>query len=645
LRSHCATRLSPMPARSDAEWCSENRYARERAVVTVRFDVEPDATGRLTCGTLRREDVDERVILRGWVNRRRDMGGLIFIDLRDRFGLTQVVFNPEIAADAHAAASQVRNEYVLEVRGIVRRRPEGTNNPKLATGEVEIEAESLEVLNAAKTPPFEVTQTADIDEAVRLRYRYLDLRRSPMQANLILRHAVVRFMREHLSQRGFVEVETPILIKSTPEGARDFLVPSSSFPGNFYALPQSPQQMKQLLMVAGVDRYFQIARCFRDEPQRADRQPEFTQLDLEMSFVAPNDVMALIEDLYIELTERFSHKTILQQPFPRLTYAESMDRFGCDRPDLRFGLELRDISVALHGTQFRAFSQVLAAGGQIKAIVLPGAAGYSRRDIEELTEVAKHAGAQGLATFALEATGVRSPVAKFLSEEELAAVTTGIGATTGDLVLALADVPTVVAKSLSALREHLGQRLSLADPNVLAFCWIHEFPLLEWNDEESRWEATHNPFSGFLPEDEPLLETEPARVRAKQYDLVGNGNELGGGSVRNHHRADQERLFALMGYSPEETAARFGTLLDALDYGAPPHGGIAMGIDRLIMLFAEEANIREVIAFPKNQRGLDLMFQAPDAVGVDQIADLGFSLASARRVDLWQTADSEPEDS
>jgi aspartyl-tRNA synthetase len=456
-----------------------------------------------------------------------------------------------------------------------------------------------------------------------------------MQRNLILRNALVRAMREYLSDRGFIEIETPMLIKSTPEGARDFLVPSSGFPGNFYALPQSPQQMKQLLMVAGIDRYFQIARCFRDEPQRADRQPEFTQLDIEMSFVEQGDVMRLMEELYVELSARFSDKRIREVPFPRLTYQEAMDRFGNDRPDLRFGLELQDVSASFRASGFRAFAQTLAEGGQVKAIVIPGCASYSRREIDELTEIAQRAGAKGLATFAITGEAVRSPIAKFLSETELAAITSGIGAAEGDLVLAVADTSVIVAKALSALRDEFGRRLGSADPKELAYCWIYEFPLLEWNDEESRWEATHNPFSGYLAEDALLLGSEPGRVRAKQYDLVANGHELGGGSVRNHRRDDQERLFRLMGYTEEDTAMRFGALLDALDYGAPPHGGIAMGVDRFAMILADEENIREVIAFPKNQRGLDLMFQAPDAVGLDQLGDLGLTIEEEARAPLW----------
>lgn len=591
--------------------------------MTATYDVDPAVAGKLTCGSLRAENAGERVSLSGWVNRRRDLGGLIFIDLRDRYGLTQVVFNPEIAPAAHAIASDVRNEYVLRIDGVVRLRPGDTANPRLATGEIEIEAHGVEVLNASKTPPFYINEESDVDESVRLQYRYLDLRRAHMQDNIIQRHRIVKHMRDFLDARGFVEIETPLLIKSTPEGARDFLVPSSANPGEFYALPQSPQQLKQLLMVAGYDRYFQIARCFRDEAQRADRQPEFTQLDVEMSFVTQEDVMNLMEQLFIELTEKFTDKQLQAKLFPRLTYAESMDRFGNDRPDLRFGVELKNVTSALRGTGFHAFADVTASGGQVKAIVAPGLAGYTRRQVDELTELAKRGGAKGLATIALTAEGVKSPIAKFLSADEIAALTTTIGASEGDLVLIVADAPAVVAKSLSGLRDEIGARLKLADPDVMAYCWVYEFPLLEWDAEGNRWDATHNPFSGYLEEDQDLLGTDPGAVRAKQYDLTCNGYELGGGSVRIHRRADQERIFRMMGHSDEELQDRFGALLDALEYGAPPHGGVAMGIDRVCMLMASEGSIREVIAFPKNQRGIDLMFNAPTSVEEQQLDDVG----------------------
>ena len=447
-----------------------------------------------------------------------------------------------------------------------------------------------------------------------------------MQENIILRHRIVKHMRDFLDARGFVEVETPLLIKSTPEGARDFLVPSSSNPGEFYALPQSPQQLKQLLMVAGYDRYFQIARCFRDEAQRADRQPEFTQLDVEMSFVTQEDVMNLMERLFIELTEQFTDKKLQQKPFPRLTYQESMDRFGNDRPDLRFGVELQNVTPALKETGFRAFAEVIANGGQVKAIVAPGCAGYTRRQIDELTELAKRGGAKGLATIALTPEGVKSPIAKFLSEPEIEALTSGIGANEGDLVLIVADQSAVVAKSLSGLRDEIGARLGLADSNTLAYCWIYEFPLLEWDEEGQRWDATHNPFSGYYEADEAMLETDPGAVRAKQYDLTCNGYELGGGSVRIHRRAAQERIFRMMGHSEPDIQDRFGAILDALEYGAPPHGGVAMGIDRVVMLMASEQTIRDVIAFPKNQRGVDLMFNAPTPVEQQQLDDVGLML-------------------
>jgi aspartyl-tRNA synthetase len=587
----------------------------------------------LTCASLTVDDEGKSVELNGWVNRRRDLGGLIFIDLRDRFGITQIIFNPEIAPEAHEVASSVRNEYVLKINGIVRRRSPETVNPRLATGTIEVEAHQIEILNSSLTPPFYINEEIDVDESLRLEHRYLDLRRPSMQKNLILRHQVIKHMRDYLCDRAFVEVETPMLIKSTPEGARDFLVPSSSNPGLFYALPQSPQQMKQLLMVSGLDRYFQIARCFRDEAQRADRQPEFTQLDIEMSFVSTETVMDLIEALFIESSERFSEKHIQQKPFPRISYRDAIDRYGTDRPDIRFGLEFQNVTDAFGATEFRAFADVVANGGQIKALVARGCADYTRREIDELTELARRAGAKGLATVAVNEEGIKSPIAKFLSESEVASLTSGIGAKPGDLVLIIADSAEVVAKSLAALREELGLRLGLADPNVLAYCWVVDFPLLEWDAENERWDSPHNPFCGFLEEDRPKLETDPGNIRSRQYDLVLNGNEVGGGSVRNHRRDDQAKIFTLMGHSDEAQRDRFGAILTALEYGAPPHGGIAMGIDRYVMLLADESNIRDVIAFPKNQRGLDLMFDAPSSVDDQQLADVGLELREESKVE------------
>lgn len=589
-------------------------------------DVKPDAIGRITCGSLAVDDADQNVTLKGWVNRRRDLGGLIFIDLRDRFGITQVVFNPEVDAAAHEIANKLRNEYVVQVEGVVRKRSESTINPKMATGKIELEAHGITILNESKTPPFYINEEGDYDEAVRLKYRYLDLRRPSMQQNVLLRHRVVKHMRDFLDERGFVDVETPLLIRSTPEGARDFLVPSSAQPGEFYALPQSPQILKQLLMVSGLDRYYQIARCFRDEAQRADRQPEFTQLDIEMSFVTPDDLMDLMEALMIEITESYSNKTIMQKPFPRMTYQEAMDNYGNDRPDLRFGMELQDVSDSLRGTGFKAFAGVLENGGQVKGVVIPGCAGYTRKQIDEITDFAKEYGAKGLATMALAEGGLKSPIAKFLSEAEIEAMTTGIGATEGDLVLFVADQPDVVAKTLSALRDEFGARLELADPNVMAYAWVVEFPLLTWDEDGKRWDATHNPFCGYFAEDEDKLVSDPGNIRSNQYDLVANGNELGGGSVRNHKRSQQEKVFGLMGMSAAEQEERFGSLLTALEYGAPPHGGIAFGLDRTVMLLANEENIREVIAFPKNNRGMDLMFEAPAPVEKSQLDDIGLQL-------------------
>ena len=577
-----------------------------------------------TCGELRAEHAGQKILLAGWVHRRRDHGGLTFIDLRDRFGIVQVVTNPEISLEAHQFVTPVRAEWVIQVEGIVRLRPEGMVNPDIDTGEIEVEVHNLVVLNPAKTPPFYINKDEEADEQTRLRYRYLDLRRDRMRKNIILRHRVVKFIRDFLDERRFLEVETPILFKTTPEGARDYLVPSRVHPGEFYALPQSPQQLKQLLMVAGIERYFQIARCFRDEDQRGDRQPEFTQLDMEMSFVEREDVMNVAEELFTSLVSNVvPEKKILQTPWPRFTYQEVMDRFGKDNPDIRFGMELKDITDLASKSGFKVFESVAASGGHIRGINVRGLGDYSRKQIDELGEYIQQFKAKGLAYLALTTDGQqRSSFAKFLSPEIIAEILQRFDAKPGDLLLFVADQPSIVFESLGRLREYLGDLLGFRKPDVLGFCWVIDFPFVVWNEEEKRWDPSHHLFTSPMPEDLEFLDSDPGKARGQQYDMVLNGYEVGGGSIRIHNRELQAKVFGLIGLEPEVAHQRFGHMLEAFEYGTPPHGGIAPGIDRICMILAGEPNIREVIAFPKNQMARDVMGDAPSSVDPEQLKEL-----------------------
>ena len=591
-----------------------------------------------SCGSLRSKDAGRSVTLAGWVHRRRDHGSLIFIDIRDRDGLTQVVFNPEVAPDAHSVAESFRSEWVVRVTGDVQARPEGTENPGMATGEVEVVAAEAVVLNESLTPPFYVNEETEVDELLRMRYRYLDLRRAGMRDAMILRHRVVKFMRDFLDERGFLEIETPILIKSTPEGARDYLVPSRLYPGNFYALPQSPQQLKQLLMVAGVEKYFQIARCFRDEDLRADRQPEFTQLDLEMSFAEQEDILSLIEQLYTEMIEKLTPEKKLTKPFPRLTYHEAMDKYGSDKPDLRYGMELANLNDFARTTDFRVFTSAVENSGVVKGFAAPGLASYSRRQTDALIDFARERGAAGLVTIALQGEAgplddltedkIRSAASRFLSVEQVREIGERTQARIGDMILIVAGPEKTTNAVLGELRHELGRRLELADPDEIALAYVVDFPLFEYDDDRDAWDASHHAFTSPKPGYEQYIESDPGRVLANCYDLIGNGEELGSGSIRVHNRALQERIFSVLGYDEEEVEQRFGQLVQAFEYGAPPHGGIAPGIDRLIMILANRDNIRDVIAFPKTQTGTDPLFGAPGTVDGAQLEELGLKLDS-----------------
>ena len=586
----------------------------------------------IPCGEVTEGHVGSIVTLAGWVHRRRLHGGVVFIDLRDRSGIVQLVFNPEISPGAHQVAEQVRSEWVIQVKGLVRRRPEGSENLALSTGAIEVASNEAVVLNQSLTPPFYINEETEVDESLRLKYRYLDLRRATMQANIELRHKVVKYIRDFLDERGFLEIETPILIKSTPEGARDYLVPSRLQAGEFYALPQSPQQLKQLLMVAGMERYFQIARCFRDEDLRADRQPEFTQLDLEMSFVDEDDVLSLTEELYLTMMGAIVPDRNVPSPMPRLTYDEAMARYASDKPDLRFGLEMSDVSELAAQTDFNVFRSVLQSGGIVKGFAVPEGGSYSNSALRELEEFVKERGARGLAHVRLgkdhsleelAESDVRMASGLNMHPQWAAQLARQMGAAPGDLMLLMAGAPYAIHPALSALREEMGHRLGLADPNTLAFAFVVDFPLFEWDAEEKRWNSSHHPFTAPKDDQSHLLDgTDLGDIKSKAYDLVCNGSELASGSIRIHRRELQQKVLGLLGYADDEIEERFGHLLEAFEYGAPPHGGIAPGIDRLVAILANAGSIRDVIAFPKTQRGADLLFGSPSPVSEAQLRDL-----------------------
>jgi aspartyl-tRNA synthetase len=576
----------------------------------------------MMCGEVRADHVGQTLLLQGWVHTVRDHGGLIFVDLRDRAGLVQVLVNPQTAPEAHAEASSLHDEYVVEIRGRVEKRPAGSENPRIATGEIEVHADHVTILNPCLPLPFPVAEEAQVDERVRLQYRYIDLRRPRMARNVVLRHKVIKYIRDYLDGQGFLEIETPIMANPTPEGARDYLVPSRLHPGSFYALPQSPQQFKQLSMVAGVDRYFQIARCFRDEDLRANRQPEFTQLDLEMSFVEQEDVLGVCEALFTGLTESLSSKKVQSKPWPRITWQDAMDRYGSDKPDLRYDLPIVDVSEVVRDSEFSVFSGAVKNGGVVRGLRVPGASTFTRRQIDELTELAKANGARGLAWAALGGAELRSSFGKFLTEAEQSRLWQRLGAGDGDLVVLGADRAEVARASLGVLRRDLAQKLDLIPSDIMAWAFVVEFPWFEKDETSGRLTFMHHPFTMPFEQDMHLLDTDPIKVRARAYDVVANGEELASGSIRVHRADIQARLFELLGYPPERIQSNFGHMLKAFQYGAPPHGGIAPGIDRVVSMLADEDSIREVIPFPKNQSAQDLMMGAPTQVQPEQLADL-----------------------